>query len=75
MVSSAWLQKLKDEYRLIIINWQEEKTIYRFNFSEYCIEPPDEVTNFWTDEKSKVQEGILNIELNRHESAVFQWKK
>jgi hypothetical protein len=72
---SVWLHKLKDEYRLTIINWFEEKTIYSFNFSEHCIEPPNEIMNFWTGEKSKVQDGILSIELNRHESAVFQWEK
>ncbi|HHV95345.1 MAG TPA: hypothetical protein GXX37_02540 [Clostridiaceae bacterium] len=72
---SIWLQKLEDEYRLTIINWLDEKKTYNFNFNNYCIEPPKEVTNCWTGVNINIEDGILSVRLNRHESAVFQWKR
>ncbi|NLC43055.1 MAG: alpha-galactosidase [Clostridiales bacterium] len=72
---SLWLQDLEDDYRLTIINWQDEKAIYSFNFSEYGMKSPVEVLNDWTCEKIIVKDGVLSVELNRHESIVVKWKK
>jgi hypothetical protein len=32
---SLWLQRLNSGYRLTVINWQDEKAVYSFDFEEY----------------------------------------
>jgi hypothetical protein len=72
---SLWLQRLNSGYRLTVINWQDEKAVYSFDFEEYRLTAPDKVVNDWTGEEIGIQNGRLNIELNSHESIVFIWDK
>lgn len=73
--ASLWLQETDFSYRLTIINWSEITTQMSFDFTEYELDTPAEVTDFWTGKKFSPTSGRIDLALKRHESAVLSWNK
>jgi len=71
--ASLWLQTLPEERRLTVVNWLDEPRELSFAFAEHGLAAPEEVIDFWSDERVPVQDGRLSLKLPAHGCHVVRW--
>ena len=61
----TWLQQISDGYRIMLINWAENKQTLVFNLDECGIEC-SEIRDFWSDAITEITGGKIVKELPPH---------
>ncbi len=71
--ASLWLAGSGNRHRLGIINWTDQTEQRLFAFTEYGLDTPADVQDFWTDEKLPVVDGCLTVTVPPHGCALVEW--
>lgn len=72
--AAIWLMELKDEFRLMLVNWSEKEEVKKFKFEEYSLNAPKTVGNFLGEEISS-DNGVIQVLLKPHQSIIVRWPK
>ena len=63
-IPSYWLQKVGDKHRVLLINWSDETKEMSFDLNKHGI-ASNEAVNFWNDKPVKVNQGKINLAIER----------
>jgi hypothetical protein len=72
---SLWLADLGDEIRLGLINWSDTTREIAFRFTDYQINPPATVRDFWSGDLLPIEQDTLIVRLPTHGSRYVAWEK